>query len=104
MRGQVVEYRETGGPTTMPWTIRTALPTDADVVAEFNAALARESEGKTLDLDLLHPGVAALLADNNKGVYFLAERDGAAVGQIMFTREWSDWRNGWFWWIQSVYV
>jgi GNAT superfamily N-acetyltransferase len=48
--------------------------------------------------------VAAGLADPGKALYFLAEQDGQVLGQLMLTREWSDWRNGWFWWVQSVYV
>jgi GNAT superfamily N-acetyltransferase len=88
----------------MPLSIRRASPADAAVVVEFNCLLAQESEGKTLDAAVVGPGVAAGLADPRKSVYFLAEEDGIAIGQIMFTTEWSDWRNGWFWWIQSVYV
>jgi GNAT superfamily N-acetyltransferase len=88
----------------MPLSIRRAGPADAAIVIEFNHLLATESEGKTLDGAVLAAGVTAGLADPRKGVYFLAEEDGVAVGQIMFTTEWSDWRNGWFWWIQSVYV
>jgi len=88
----------------MSLSIRRAGPTDAAIVTEFNRLLALESEGKTLDAAVLAAGVAAGLADPNKSVYFLAEEDGKAVGQIMYTLEWSDWRNGWFWWIQSVYV
>jgi GNAT superfamily N-acetyltransferase len=88
----------------MPLSIRRAGPADAAIVTEFNRLLAAESEGKTLDAAVLAAGVASGLADPRKGVYFLAEEDGVAVGQIMFTTEWSDWRNGWFWWIQSVYV
>jgi GNAT superfamily N-acetyltransferase len=84
--------------------IRSATPADLDVVCDYNARLALESEGKTLDRRLLEPGVAAVLADPQKGLYFLAELDGRAVGQMALTYEWSDWRNGWFWWIQSVYV
>ena len=88
----------------MPLTIRRAGPADAAVVAEFNRLLAEESEGKALDSAVLAAGVAAGLADPHKSAYFLAEQDAAALGQIMYTTEWSDWRNGWFWWIQSVYV
>ena len=88
----------------MPLSIRRAGPADAAVVIEFNCLLAQESEGKTLDAAVVGRGVAAGLADPRKSVYFLAEEDGATVGQIMYTTEWSDWRNGWFWWIQSVYV
>ena len=88
----------------MPLSIRRAVPADAPLIVEFNRLLAQESEGKTLDPVLLGRGVAAGLADPRKSIYFVAEEDGAAIGQIMFTTEWSDWRNGWFWWIQSVYV
>jgi GNAT superfamily N-acetyltransferase len=88
----------------MPVTIRRGRPADADVVADFNDRLARESEGKTLDRDTLARGVATVLADPARGLYFLAELDGVVVGQLMLTYEWSDWRNGWIWWIQSVYV
>src|SRR5882724_3416509 len=84
--------------------IRRAAPGDAAVVCEFNRLLAHESEGKDLDLGLLGPGVRAVLADAHKGCYFLAEQDAKVVGQLGVTYEWSDWRNGWFWWIQSVYV
>jgi len=88
----------------MPLAIRRATPADVLIVVEFNRLLAQESEGKTLDLTVLASGVAAGLADPRKSVYFIAEEDGLPVGQIMYTTEWSDWRNGWFWWIQSVYV
>jgi GNAT superfamily N-acetyltransferase len=88
----------------MPLSIRRAAPADAAIVMEFNQRLAVESEGKTLDPAVLALGVAAGLADPRKSVYFLAEEEGVAIGQIMYTTEWSDWRNGWFWWIQSVYV
>lgn len=88
----------------MPLTIRRGESRDAAVVAEFNRRLAEESEGKTLDAAVLAAGVRAVLADPNKGLYFLAEENGTIVGQLMITTEWSDWRNGWFWWIQSVYI
>jgi GNAT superfamily N-acetyltransferase len=88
----------------MPLLIRAATADDVAIVCDFNALLAKESEGKTLDEALLRPGVAALLGDPAKGRYFLAEEDGRVVGQLAVTFEWSDWRNGWFWWIQSVYV
>ena len=88
----------------MSLTIRHGLPDDAALVAEFNRLLAEETEGKVLDRVILTAGVRAVLADPHKGRYYLAERDGAVVGQMMLTYEWSDWRNGWIWWIQSVYV
>jgi GNAT superfamily N-acetyltransferase len=84
--------------------IRLATPADVDTVCEFNVRLARETEGKTLDLALLRPGVAAVLSDADKGFYYVAEIEGRVMGQLAITFEWSDWRNGWFWWIQSVYI
>jgi GNAT superfamily N-acetyltransferase len=88
----------------MPPSVRRAGPADAPVIVEFNLRLAEESEGKTLDPAVLAAGVAAGLADPHKALYFVAEEGGAVVGQLMLTKEWSDWRNGWLWWIQSVYV
>lgn len=88
----------------MPVTIRRAEPNDTVVVAEFNRLLAWESEHKALDPAVLGRGVARLLADPARGFYLVAEADGQVVGQLMATFEWSDWRDGWFWWVQSVYV
>src|SRR5688572_24666349 len=84
--------------------VRRATTDDLDVVCEFNRLLALESEGKGLDLAVLKAGVAAVLGDPHKGLYFLAEEGGEVLGQMGLTFEWSDWRNGWFWWFQSVYV
>lgn len=84
--------------------IRAAAPSDGATVAEFNAAMALESEGIALDETILRAGVDAALADAAKAFYLLAEVAGSPVGQLMVTTEWSDWRNGWIWWIQSVYV
>src|SRR5687768_12424688 len=88
----------------MPVTIRRAEPRDAPAVAEFNRLLAWETEHKRLDPPVLARGVERLLADPAKGFYLVAEAGGAMVGQVMATFEWSDWRDGWFWWVQSVYV
>ena len=84
--------------------IRPATAADTQVVADFNCRLASESEGKTLDTTLLAAGVRAALLDPLKCRYFLAEEDGTILGQVGLTYEWSDWRNGWIWWLQSVYV
>ncbi len=88
----------------MQINVRPAKLNDAETVTEFNLLLALESEGKALDRDLLAAGVAAGIADANKIRYFIAERDGSPGGQMAITLEWSDWRNGWFWWFQSVFV
>ena len=89
-------------PRTM--TIRPAEKADAQVIAEYNVALAAETEDLKLDAGRVGAGVAALLEDSAKGVYYVAEAEGRVVGQLMVTYEWSDWRNGNIWWIQSVYV
>jgi len=88
----------------MPAVIRPAVPGDAAVIADYNIRLARETEGVTLDPAVIGPGVEAALADPARSLYFVAEDAGRVVGQTMVTYEWSDWRNGWIWWIQSVYV
>ena len=74
------------------------------MVAEFNLRLAEETEGIRLVPECVAKGVAAILGDATKGLYFVAEVDGQVVGQVMITYEWSDWRNGNLWWLQSVYV
>ena len=85
-------------------TLRPARPADAPRLAEFNVALARESENLALDPPTVLNGVARLLADPARGFYTLAESGGEVVGQILVTFEWSDWRDGVIWWVQSVYV
>ena len=85
-------------------TIRQAAASDTATIARFNSFLADETEHRTLDQNRLRSGVEALLLDPSKGVYFVAEMSNVIVGQMMITYEWSDWRNGTFWWIQSVYV
>jgi ribosomal protein S18 acetylase RimI-like enzyme len=85
-------------------TIRAARIDDHEFLAAGNVAMALESEHKRLDPATVTRGVKAVLADPAKGRYFVAERGGQPVGQLMVTYEWSDWRNGNFWWIQSVYV
>ena len=88
----------------MNFEIRAARPTDAEAIAANNTALALETEHRRLVPELARAGVAAALANPSRGRYFVAERAGRVLGQIMHTYEWSDWRNGCFWWIQSVYV
>ncbi len=77
---------------------------DAPFIADGNLRLALETERRQLDPATVESGVKALLSDPAKGNYFVAEADGQVVGQLLITREWSDWRNGDFWWLQSVYV
>ena len=84
--------------------IRPATLDDLPVIVEMNRRLAEETEGLKLSVELLTQGVRAALFDPHKARYFVAEIDGAVVGQLMHTREWSDWRNGDIWWLQSVYV
>ena len=87
-----------------PILVRPATSDDLDTVVSFNIAMAEETEGKTLDSDVARAGAAAGIADPTRSLYFIAEVGGKRVGQTMVTVEWSDWRNGFFWWIQSVYV
>jgi len=84
--------------------IRIATIEDATTIADFNTRLAHETEHLALDGATLEAGVGAAIADPLKATYYLAEIDGKVAGQLMITHEWSDWRNGDMWWIQSVYV
>ena len=84
--------------------VRRAVGSDLETIVGFNASMALETEGKTLDLKRLSLGVAAVLGDDRLGFYLIAEIGGEPAGQLMITTEWSDWRNAYFWWIQSVYV
>ena len=83
--------------------IRKACESDLLTLIEYNRALAKESENISLDTKILRLGIqrALELTDCH---YFVAELDGNVIGQLMITSEWSDWRNGMMWWIQSVYV
>lgn len=77
---------------------------DISTIVNFNSAMAMETESKQLDSVTVRKGVEAALKNRELGFYLIAESDGVPVGQLMVTKEWSDWRNGEFWWIQFVYV
>lgn len=106
-------------PATSPgsFTLRDATVADHAALVAFNQAMAQETEHKQLDPHKLGPGVRRVLEDAAVGRYFVAvaadiaadadpqrSSEESVVGQIMITTEWSDWRNGHFYWIQSVYV
>ena len=84
--------------------IRKATLADRDAIVAFNQAMALETENKTLPDDKIIPGVTRVLSEENLGFYLVAEQDQKIVGSLMVTYEWSDWRNGTFFWIQSVYI
>ena len=88
----------------MSVVIRRAAPGDAPTIALHNVAMAGETESLALDAESARCGGEAVLQDPGKGFYLLADSDGTIAGQLMITYEWSDWRNGVFWWMQSVYV
>lgn len=85
-------------------TVRLAVASDLDWITDSNISLARESEALDLDRSLTRSGVAAVLQDRSRGFYLLAVSGSERLGQLMITPEWSDWRAGYYWWIQSVYV
>ena len=84
--------------------IRKANLNDIETISKFNYNLAYETENKKLDINILKKGVENLIKDNSKGQYYVYIADEKIVGQIMYTYEWSDWRNKMFLWVQSVYV
>lgn len=77
---------------------------DIETIAQFQINMAMESEGYKLNQEQIVRGVSAVMSDANKGTYHVARVDGIAVGSLLLTREWSDWNNCWYWWVQSVYV
>lgn len=90
-----------------PIRVRDATRADIEALVNGCRALAEETEARALDEEVLRRGVAACFEDQGRGRYLVAhpaDDSGHVQGQLMLTREWSDWRNGWFWWIQSVYV
>jgi GNAT superfamily N-acetyltransferase len=88
----------------MDFTVRDARHEDAAIIASYNTAMAEETEGKALDPARIDPGVNAVFERPANGRYWVAEAEGRVIGQVMVTFEWSDWRNGRIWWLQSVYV
>ena len=84
--------------------IRKANPDDATAIIAFQKAMARETEGIELNSDILTAGVTAIFHDPGKGQYYVAEENDVLVASLMITYEWSDWRNAFIWWFQSVYV
>lgn len=88
------------------FTVRRGTAADVEALVSFNQAMALETEDKILSADTLRPGVAGVFDDEDRGFYLVAasQISDAVVGGLMVTFEWSDWRNGYFWWVQSVYV
>ena len=89
---------------TESFQIRNAFPSDADSIIAFNQAMARETEDRTLEDRIIRAGVQRIFDEPDQGFYLVAENEERIIGTLMVTREWSDWRNGVFWWLQSVYV
>jgi GNAT superfamily N-acetyltransferase len=88
----------------METNIRQATLTDVDTLVRFNRAIAEETEGKELPHPVVSAGVRSVFEDPSRGFYVVAEVDGDPVGSVLVTHEWSDWRNAYYWLIQSVYV
>lgn len=85
-------------------TIGYAEAVDAQTICDFNVAMALETEGKALDKQVVFSGVQRLIANPAYGFYAVARSGEEVVASLMVTTEWSDWRDGIFWWVQSVYV
>ena len=88
----------------MNWIIRTATTEDIPTLVDFNCAIARESEGKELTRDVVTRGVSRGLLQGEEVAYYVVDDGHGPIGCLMLTREWSDWRDGWLAWVQSVYV
>ena len=84
--------------------VRFAELKDIEAIAEFNTAMAWETEQKQLNPSTIRRGIRAVLDDSDYGLYVVAQSNGEVVGCLLITYEWSDWRSSLFWWIQSLYV
>ena len=87
-----------------PIYVRLAQLDDAPDIVSFNQAMAMETENKVLPTEVINAGVRRVFSESGLGFYVVAQSDESIVGTLMVTKEWSDWRDGLFWWIQSVYV
>ena len=85
-------------------SIREGSISDTPTIAKFQTQMALETESKILKESTIRQGVESVLKCPNKGFYIIAETDSQVIGSLLVTFEWSDWRNGWFFWIQSVFV
>lgn len=84
--------------------IRQAGISDIDIIKDFQLSMALETENLKLDPTIVEMGVNAVFEDDKGACYYVASKDDDIVGMLMITKEWSDWRNSWVWWIQSVYT
>ncbi len=90
--------------TSEKFDIREATILDVPIIVDMNVGIARETEDKELDQEIIAKGVEMAVSDSSLARYFVAESSGSIAGQTMVTYEWSDWRAGQIWWLQSVYV
>ena len=89
----------------MKWKVEKGTEADAGTIVEFQIDMALESEGAILDRDKILNGVRAGLSDPAKGTYYIVRTEsGEIAGSLLVTKEWSDWNNCWYWWIQSVFI
>ena len=84
--------------------VKEALEVHARGIVEFQIAMAMETENIQLDRNRVKKGVDAVFQDVTRGKYYVALDGDKLIASLMITYEWSDWRNGNVYWIQSVYV
>ncbi len=84
--------------------VRKGVPADAEIIAQFNVNMASETENTVLNKETVTQGALGLMQNPQFGFYLVAESAGTVIGSLMITFEWTDWRDGLFWWIQSVYI
>ena len=85
-------------------TIRPSKREDIGKLVEFQLRLADETENVRLNEETVSAGMHALFDEPSRGTYYVAVSHAEIVGCFLITYEWSDWRNGMVWWLQSVYV
>lgn len=84
--------------------VREAKLADIPTLLDFQLKMALETENVQLEIQPLTQGMQKLFRDPTKGKYYVAVDNDEVIGCLMTTSEWSEWRCGTIYWIQSVYV
>lgn len=84
--------------------IRQGKLSDLERIVELQLQMAQETEGLTLDRDVVSKGVRGVFQEPARGTYWVAEEKSELLGMLLAIPEWSDWRNGTVLWIHSLYV
>lgn len=88
-----------------PYSVRPATVDDFETLVAFTLAEARDAERRILDLEGARRGVRGAFQSPPRAIYWVAvAEDERVVASTSIVTEWSNFRGGDYWWIQSLYV